>query len=150
MRLVTTRPSMLRRSLLCLICTLVGCATDSGAFRLSEALNRESNRLSLLSEEFGAVELEVLTESYWVALVPSSESSHLDPELPLSRQDYDSACSCRQPGARILVGDTNGVGCFTTTLLDTDELRMVKKTPGESVRIRLSHDEKGVRVVAMN
>jgi hypothetical protein len=150
MRLVTTRASVLWRSLLCLMCTTVGCTNDSGAFSFSEALNRESNRLRLLSEKSGAVELEVSTESYWVALVPSSSSSNLNPELPLTTQDYDRACSCRQPGARILVGDSNGVGCFTTTFLDTDKLRMVKKTPGEWVRIRLSHDERGVRVVAMN
>lgn len=60
---------------------------------MSEALNQESNRLSLLSEEFGAVELEVSTEPYWVVLVPSSEGSDYNPELPLTRQDYESVCS---------------------------------------------------------
>jgi hypothetical protein len=149
MRVVTIRPTVLRL-LACLMCATVGCANESGAYRLSEALDEESNRLSLLSEEFGAVEMAPSTESYWVALVPSNPSADLGPELPLTRQDYESMCSSRLPGTRILVGDNGGVGCFTTTVLDTDELRMVRKTPGEPVQIQLSHDETGVRVIAMN
>jgi hypothetical protein len=136
--------------LMWLVCTTVGCAKESGAFRLAEALDQESNRLSLLSEDSGTVELAPSTDSYWVALVPSDESSNLSPDLPLTRRDYESVCSDVGPGARILVGDTSGVGCVTTSALDTAELRIVSKMPGESVTIQLFHDNNAVRVVAMN
>ena len=132
------------------LCTIGGCANESGASRLGEALDQESNRLRLLSEALGTVDMAPSTESYWVALVPADESSNFSPELPFNRQVYQSVCPYGSSGARILVGDPSGVGCVTSTALDTDELRVVRKTKGDSVHIHLSHDVRGVHVLAMN
>jgi hypothetical protein len=145
---IITRPPLLRL-LICALCTIAGCANESGAVRLRQALDQEGNRLSLLSEDSATVELVPSTEPYWVAVVPDDKGSNLSRELPFTQREYERVCACASSGARILVGDSSGIKCVISTALDIDELRVVSKTKGDSVQIHLLHDAEGVHVVAL-
>ena len=128
---------------------LVGCANESGAGRLRDALDQEGNRLSLLSEESGTVEVVPSIEPYWVAVVPVSEGVNLNLELPFTQREYERACARESSGPRILVGDSSGITCVISTALESDELRVVNKTQGDSVQIHLFRDADGVHLVAL-
>jgi hypothetical protein len=132
------------------LCAVIGCANETDAVRLRDALDAESNRLSLLAEESGTVEMAPSVEPYWVAVVPDDDDSNLGPELPFTQWDYERACPSESVGARILVGDSSGIRCVISAALHIDEVQVVSKTKGDSVEIDLFRGTEGVRIVALH
>jgi hypothetical protein len=134
------------------LCAAIGCGhpSDSDAVRLRDALDAEGNRLRLLAEEAGTVEMVPSIAPYWVALVPDNGSSNLDPALPFTRSEYERACPSESPGARILVGDNRGIRCVISTALRTDEVQVVSKTKGDSVEIDLFRGTEGASMAALH
>jgi hypothetical protein len=136
----------LLRLLTCALCTVLGCANESGAVRLRDALDQEGNRLTLLSEESGTVEVVPSRAPYWVAFVPGDERAALSLDLPFTQREYERACAYASSGTRILVGDASGITCATSTALKCDEVRVVNKTKADAIQIHLFRDAEGVHV----
>jgi hypothetical protein len=131
------------------LCAVAGCAHESGAVKLRDALDAESNRLTLLREDSGTVKMAPSLEPYWVAVVPDDEGANLGRELPLTRGEYARTCPS-ESGARILVGDRSGIDCVISTALHIDAVHVVSKTQADgALQIELVRGIEGVRIIAL-
>jgi hypothetical protein len=127
---------------------LASCANrhDGGARGVRRELSREANRLALLSERAGTVELVPADDDYWVAMIPPGTTPSIEESMP---------CGSDQSRSYVLVGDGQGaVSCAKTRRRITVSMaapQYIRKSKGEAVRFLLARDEQGlVSITAMH
>jgi len=84
-------------------------------------------------------------QPFWVAFIPPQADAA---SLAAAGITLTALGPCRQPGrAMVAVGEADGTDCATVPHLTVPALRVLRKGASETVRMTLSLDAKGYRLV---
>jgi hypothetical protein len=130
-------------------CCLVGaaCGTPTGgAALLKESVESIGNEMIALHEPRRGVEYHVRSGTpFWVAFIPPQADQD---GLAAAGLGSTELARCRQSGlTAVAVGGPDRTDCATLPRLSINELRVLRKSAGDPVRMTLALDAKGYRLV---